>query len=60
MQRFQHMLLPIFGYVMELEKTYTPASVSHIQLVDLLKDGTKEKFRQGMLLHLKHHFDTIK
>lgn len=60
MQRFQHMLLPIFGYVMELEKTYTPASVSHIQLVELLKDGTKEKFRQGMLLHLKHHFDTIK
>lgn len=60
MQRFQHMLLPIFGYVMELEKTYTPASVSHIQLVELLKDGAKEKFRQGMLLHLKHHFDTIK
>jgi len=60
MQRFQHMLLPIFGYVMELEKVYTPASVSHIQLVELLKNGTKEKFRQGMLLHLQHHFDRIK
>jgi len=60
MQRFQHMLLPIFAYVIELEKKYTPASVSHIQLVELLKDGSKEKFRQGMLLHLKHHFDTIK
>jgi GntR family transcriptional regulator, transcriptional repressor for pyruvate dehydrogenase complex len=60
MQRFQHMLLPIFGYVVELEKVYTPASVSHIQLVELLKNSTKEKFRQGMLQHLQHHFDRIK
>lgn len=60
MQRFQNMLLPIFGYVMELEKVYTPASVSHVDLVELLKNGTKEKFRQGMLQHLKHHFDRIK
>lgn len=60
MQRFQDMLLPIFGYVMELEKVYTPAPVSHIQLVELLKNGTKEQFRQGMLQHLKHHFERIK
>jgi GntR family transcriptional regulator, transcriptional repressor for pyruvate dehydrogenase complex len=60
MQRFQHMLLPIFAYVVELEKVYTPASVSHIQLVELLKNSTKEKFRQGMLQHLQHHFDRIK
>ena len=60
MQRFQDMLLPIFGYVMELEKVYTPASVSHIQLVELLKNSSKEKFRQGMLQHLQHHFDRIK
>ena len=60
MQRFQDMLLPIFGYVIELEKVYTPAAVSHIQLVQLLKNSTKEKFRQGMLQHLQHHFDQIK
>ena len=59
MQRFQHMLLPIFGYVMELEQVYTPASVSHIELVEILKKGSKEKFRQGMYQHLKHHFDRI-
>ena len=35
MQRFQHMLLPLFGYVVELEKVYTPASVSHIELVEI-------------------------
>lgn len=60
MQRFQDMLLPIFGYVMELEKVYTPAPVSHVQLVELLKNGSKEQFRQGMLQHLKHHFERIK
>lgn len=60
MQRFQNMLLPIFGYVMELEKVYTPASVSHMDLVELLKKGTKENFRHGMLQHLQHHFDQIK
>jgi len=60
MHRFQQMLLPIFGYVMELEEVYTPASVSHIELVDILKKGSKEKFRQGMYQHLKHHFDRIK
>ncbi len=60
MQRFQTMLLPIFGYVMQLEKEYTPAAVSHMDLVDLLKHGNKEKFRQGMLQHLKHSFDQIK
>ena len=59
MQRFQNMLLPIFGYVMELEKVYTPASVSHMDLVELLKKGTKENFRKGMLKHLQHH-DQIK
>ena len=60
MQRFQTMLLPIFGYVMEVEKVYTPASVSHLDLVQLLKNSTKEKFRQGMVQHLQHHFDRIK
>lgn len=60
MQGFQQMLLPIFAYVVELEKKYTPAPVSHIQLVELLKTSTKEKFRQGMLQHLQHHFNIIK
>lgn len=60
MQRFQTMLLPIFGYVIELEKVYTPAIVSHMDLVELLKNSSKEKFRLGMLQHLKHHFDKLK
>ena len=60
MQRFQTMLLPIFGYVVELEKVYTPAKVLHHDLVELLKHSSKEKFRAGMLQHLEHHFARIK
>lgn len=60
MQRFQSMLLPIFGYMIELEKVYTPATVSHLDLVQLLQNGTKEDFRQGMLQHLHHHFKQVK
>lgn len=60
MQRFQSMLLPIFGYLIELEKVYTPATVSHLDLVQLLQNGTKEDFRQGMLQHLHHHFKQVK
>jgi len=59
MMRFQNMLLPIFAYVVELEKTYTPAIISHLDLVELLKGSSKEKFRQGMIQHLKFHFDQI-
>lgn len=60
MQRFQSMLLPIFGYLIELEKVYTPATVSHLDLVQLLQNGSKEDFRQGMLQHLQHHFKQVK
>jgi GntR family transcriptional repressor for pyruvate dehydrogenase complex len=60
MQRFQDMLLPVFYYLLQLEKEYTPAKVSHLDLVELLKNDSKEKFRQGMLKHLEHHFSQIK
>lgn len=59
MQHFQNMLLPIFGYVMEKEKEYQPASISHIDLVEPLEGSSKEKFRQEMIQHLKFHFDSI-
>ncbi len=59
MQRFQSMLLPVFGYVRETEKVYTPAKVSHLELVDLLTHGSKEEFRHGMVEHLQNHFDRL-
>lgn len=60
---FQQMLLPIFDYVnkqvffqkQSLLKTF----VSHKGLVDILKSGTPDKFRNGMRRHLENHFARI-
>jgi DNA-binding FadR family transcriptional regulator len=60
LMRFQNMLLPIFGYVISLEKVPQIGKVSHVDLVNILKDGTKEEFRQGMHEHLKPHFNKLK
>ncbi|HVU56171.1 MAG TPA: GntR family transcriptional regulator [Puia sp.] len=60
LQRFQNMLLPVFGYLVSLEKVPIIGKVSHLDLVEILKHGSKEEFRQGMLQHLQHHFDKLK
>lgn len=59
LRRFQTMLLPIFAYVITLEKKPIRGKISHIDLVDILKKGTKEDFKQGMLAHLQPHFDRL-
>ncbi|MES2371470.1 MAG: GntR family transcriptional regulator [Bacteroidota bacterium] len=60
LKRFQIMLLPIFAYVVTLEKKPTRGKVSHLDLVALLRKGDKEAFRKGMLAHLQPHFDRLK
>src|SRR6478752_3559792 len=60
LQRFQSMLLPIFGYLVSLEKVPIIGKVSHLDLVQILKHGDKEEFRQGMVKHLEHHFNKLK
>ncbi|MBN9380331.1 MAG: FadR family transcriptional regulator [Chitinophagaceae bacterium] len=60
LQRFQNMLLPVFGYLVSLEKVPIIGKVSHLDLVEILKHGSKEEFRQGMLQHLEHHFAKLK
>jgi GntR family transcriptional repressor for pyruvate dehydrogenase complex len=60
LKRFQSLLLPTFGYLVSLEKVPIIGKVTHIDLVKILKSGSKEEFRQGMHLHLKHHFDKLK
>ncbi len=59
MQRFQTMLLPIFGHLVSLEKKPAGGKVTHLDLVNLLKTGTREAFRKGMRAHLEHHFKRI-
>ncbi len=58
--RFQSMLLPIFAHVITLEEKPIRGKISHKDLVEILKTGTKEDFRQGMLSHLQPHFDRLK
>jgi GntR family transcriptional regulator, transcriptional repressor for pyruvate dehydrogenase complex len=60
LKRFQVMLLPVFEYLVSLEKVPIIGKVTHIDLVEILKKGSKEDFRKGMQEHLKHHFDRIK
>jgi GntR family transcriptional repressor for pyruvate dehydrogenase complex len=61
LKRFQVMLLPVFGYVTTQEKEeYRIGKVNHKDLVQILKTGTKEDFKEGMYEHLKPHFDSLK
>ncbi|QEH43532.1 FadR/GntR family transcriptional regulator [Chitinophaga sp. XS-30] len=61
LKRFQTLLLPIFGYVMKLEnKKYISGKVTHQGLVKILREGTPEEFKQGMVSHLQPHFDRVR
>lgn len=60
LRRFQNLLLPVFGYIVTLEKKPIVGSASHLDLVKALKHGTKEEFRQVMHNHLEHHFRKLK
>ncbi|MGN6213720.1 FadR/GntR family transcriptional regulator [Parafilimonas sp.] len=60
LQRFQDMLLPVFGYLVSLEKVPIVGSVSHLDLVNILRNGSKEEFRKAMAKHLEHHFKKIR
>lgn len=60
LKRFQIMLLPIFDYVVTLEKKPIIGKVNHMDLVQILKTGSKADFKKGMEAHLKPHFDRLK
>ncbi|OJU71102.1 MAG: GntR family transcriptional regulator, partial [Acinetobacter sp. 39-4] len=60
LQRFQNMLLPVFGHIVKLEKELLIGTVTHLDLVNILRNGSKEEFRQGMLAHLEYHFANLK
>ncbi|MGJ7030253.1 FadR/GntR family transcriptional regulator [Niabella hirudinis] len=61
LKNFQRLLLPIFGYVVKLEKEkQVSGKISHKDLVKLLRKGDKEAFKKGMLAHLQPHYDRLK
>lgn len=60
---FQHMLLPVFQYVhssgMLNEPVHSKSFISHRGLVDILRVGTPEVFRNAMRKHLDSHFTRL-
>jgi DNA-binding FadR family transcriptional regulator len=63
LKRFQKMLLPVFQYVHEsglLKKEIkVKRYVSHKKLVEIIKKGTPEDFREAMRRHLENHFERL-
>lgn len=60
--RFQGMLMPVFEYVVEYEMEHdfhTVGSVTHRDLVAILRTGTPEEFASGMLRHLEPHLTRL-
>ncbi|MBJ6367808.1 FadR/GntR family transcriptional regulator [Snuella sedimenti] len=66
LQRFQDLLLPVFNYV---HNNMTPEAkdfkyskgtfVTHRDLLNILKEGTPEAFREAMRNHLEPHFEKV-
>lgn len=63
LERFQQMLLPVFKYVHESGILRRPITnkrfVSHRGLVDVIKYGSPETFRNAMRNHFENHFQRI-
>jgi len=63
LMRFQYLLLPSFEYVYSsrllIGNLRVKSHVTHKQLVDTLKKGNPESFRQKMRLHLENHFQRL-
>ncbi|GIJ94301.1 FadR/GntR family transcriptional regulator [Capnocytophaga stomatis] len=63
--RFQELLLPVFQYVHDLQAKEIPnlgtqnQLVTHIDLVEELKNGTPQSFREAMRMHLNPHFERM-
>jgi len=63
LKEFQNMLLPIFQYVHSSGLLSNPTSaksfISHRGLVDILKVGNAEVFRNAMRMHLDSHYHRL-
>lgn len=63
LKKFQKLLLPIFDYVhrsgLLRSQSHLSTFVSHKELIEILENGTPEKFRTGMRGHLENHFQRL-
>ena len=61
--KFQKLLLPVFEHVVEYEGEHgisDRGTVSHPDLLDILRNGSPEEFREAMAKHLEPHLNHIK
>lgn len=60
LKEFQQLLMPVFNYVHSSGILRNPITIetftSHQDLVEILKNGTAEQFRNGMSNHLENHY----
>lgn len=63
LMRFQSMLLPVFLYMMEQEAKYfknpEKGKISHFDLVETLRTGSAQQFRENMREHLSPHYKKL-
>ncbi|WP_099365730.1 FadR/GntR family transcriptional regulator [Sphingobacterium sp. 1.A.4] len=59
LKRFQIMLLPVFDYVLKNENRSIKSNVTHADLVNILKTGSKEDFVLAMREHLRPHYEYL-
>jgi len=60
LRRFQKMLLPVFNYMMEVESALNihpeKGNISHLDLIETLRNGSPKLFRENMREHLTPHY----
>jgi GntR family transcriptional repressor for pyruvate dehydrogenase complex len=59
LKKFQLLLLPVFAYAMSSNKKFKPGRIRHIDLVQILKKGTRNDFKEGMFEHLHPHYERL-
>lgn len=61
--RLKQMLLPLFNYIIDVkahsDKVLTPTTVSHADLVSVLRTGDANAFREAMKAHFEPHYRLI-
>ncbi len=64
LNRFQSLLLPVFHFMMEEEEKLSikpeKGRISHEDIVETLRSGTPNKFRENMREHLTPHYNKLK
>jgi len=59
LKRFQTMLMPVFGFVLNNSHHSIKSEVTHSDLVQILKNGDRDSFSNAMREHLRPHLEFL-